>query len=299
VRGAFGRNLVGCGVFLAALVVGCHDWAPEGDAADTPVESSGDADGFEALRDDASEASDETARDPGAEADDAALEADAGGDVGEDVAEDVSEDVGEDAGATCGNGRLEPGEECELGSVVPCTTRCGTGSSGECRRDCRLPAADECPVQAETCNGIDDDCSGTPDDGSGACPGCMVSSYGGHVYHLCTSLVTWLEAQSTCAGRGLHLVTIDDAAEDDWLLAVAQSVSSGTWWIGINDQAEEGTWGWVGPPSTYVNWCAGEPNDSGGIEDCGEFAFPCSDATDIAWNDSNCTRLKAFVCEYP
>ncbi len=46
-------------------------------------------------------------------------------------------------------------------------------------------------------------------------------------------------------------------------------------WIGANDQANEGTFVWADGPEAgqnvsgiYTNWAAGEPNNSGGVEDC-------------------------------
>jgi hypothetical protein len=280
-----------------ALNAGCHDWAPADDDADAPVESSVDDAAGDALPDDGREEFDEASADPGAETDDAALESDDAGD--DDAGNDDVDDVAEDAGPSCGNGRVEPGEDCEPGAIVPCTTRCGTAGSGACTTDCRFPTGDGCPAGVEICNGIDDDCSGAPDDGAGACPGCTVATHGGHVYHLCTLAATWGNAQLTCLRRGLHLVTLEDAAEDAWLMGAVGSLASRGWWIGLSDRALEGAWVWDGPPSSYTNWCLGEPNDYGGLEDCAETGYTCSTEVRTAWNDDTCTDLEPYVCEYP
>ena len=62
---------------------------------------------------------------------------------------------------------------------------------------------------------------------------------------------------------GGHLVTVNDGAEQAWLVATFGGGS--LYWIGFNDIAAEGSWVWVsGEPVTYTNWAGGEPNGSGG-----------------------------------
>jgi hypothetical protein len=63
--------------------------------------------------------------------------------------------------------------------------------------------------------------------------------------------------------------------------------------------ASEGTFVWAGGPEAgrrlsdfYVSWPAGEPNDSGGREDCVEF-FPGGE-----WNDLSCGDARLSVIEY-
>jgi cysteine-rich repeat protein len=58
----------------------------------------------------------------------------------------------------CGNGALEPGEECDDGNLEPLDG---------CDALCRL---ESCTPEEETCNGLDDDCDGEIDEG-GVC-GC-------------------------------------------------------------------------------------------------------------------------------
>jgi hypothetical protein len=86
-----------------------------------------------------------------------------------DVAEDADRSPPEDdAGAAdgtpapvCGNGTVEPGEECDGDPPRDCTTVCGTAGTQACSgcswSDCENGAA-------EWCNGIDDDCDGRTDE---------------------------------------------------------------------------------------------------------------------------------------
>jgi hypothetical protein len=86
----------------------------------------------------------------------------------------------------------------------------------------------------------------------------------GHNYRLVDSL-TWVQAESYAVSVGGHLVTINDQAEQDWLMATFNEPTwptQSTFWIGMNDRAVEGTWVWSsGEPVTYTNWVFEEPNN--------------------------------------
>ncbi len=92
----------------------------------------------------------------------------------------------------------------------------------------------------------------------------------GHTYHLLEHS-TWLAAEATAVLLGGHLVTINDQAESDWLIATFGEYPTGTsntLLLGFNDIDVEGQFEWTsGEPVTYTNWYPGEPNDSGSGED--------------------------------
>jgi len=88
--------------------------------------------------------------------------------------------------------------------------------------------------------------------------------YQGHTYYVSTSRMTWQDAKLLCQEKGGHLVTISDAAENNF---VYQNTSAASW-IGLTDEAQEGVWQWItGEPVSYTNWLPGEPNNSGNYED--------------------------------
>ncbi|MFN7144701.1 MAG: MopE-related protein, partial [Myxococcota bacterium] len=144
----------------------------------------------------------------------------------------------------------------------------------------------------EACDAADDDCDGIVDEG--ACP-CEDDTDGDHAFLFCTTPLTWTEAQAACASFGYHLADVEDASEEAWIWAAAESLGAGTgWWHGGNDRAVEGTFGWDGgADATWTHWRAGEPNDFGGAEDCAAFA----DDGGGAWNDKACTVAYPYVCE--
>ena len=70
-----------------------------------------------------------------------------------------------------------------------------------------------------------------------------------------------------------HLIEIYDSTQQNFLkeklLEIGQNIQ--TWWIGLTDSENEGTWKWAhsGNIATYTSWASGEPNDINGGEDFG------------------------------
>ncbi|HBF5866225.1 TPA: DUF5011 domain-containing protein [Clostridioides difficile] len=99
--------------------------------------------------------------------------------------------------------------------------------------------------------------------------------------------------------RGLkgHLVTITSKDELD----IFNSLTTKTVWLGGTDEEKEGTWKWItGEPFEYTNWCPGEPNNFGGVEDymysiknSNGFWNDTTNSTDPYWTD-----IEGFVVEY-
>jgi len=97
-------------------------------------------------------------------------------------------------------------------------------------------------------------------------------------YYL-TTATTWTDAQAQAQAMGGNLVTINDAAENQFL--VNAFGGSELFWIGLNDVAQEGVFKWInGEPVTYTNWNSGEPNNYGN-EDYVHFNWGSSGR----WND--------------
>lgn len=90
----------------------------------------------------------------------------------------------------------------------------------------------------------------------------------GHAYYL-LGPSAWSRAESDAVSLGGHLVTINDADENEWVRANVLGFDGADrrGWIGFNDVANEGAFVWSsGEASTYTNWNGGEPNNSGGVE---------------------------------
>lgn len=63
---------------------------------------------------------------------------------------------------------------------------------------------------------------------------------------------SWDDAQAKATAEDAHLVSINDAAEQQWLVKIFGTAPC---WIGLTDTVKEGEWGWTsGEPLTYFNW---------------------------------------------
>jgi hypothetical protein len=137
---------------------------------------------------------------------------------------------------------------------------------------------------------------------------CTSATYGSSDYLFCTDKLNWDDAEDACASWGGHLVTVNDATEEAWLLSSAQAVMSfaagAKWWIGYTDAVYEGSFGWVSSSTaTYTDWGSGEPNNSygGSQEDCTVLIWAPSSYTSGSWNDLPCSGTvdsdQTFICE--
>jgi len=97
--------------------------------------------------------------------------------------------------------------------------------------------------------------------------GPVTNTANGHLYYLLAATY-WTNAEAQAIGLGGHLVTINDAAENVWVLDTFGNFDgvSRVLHIGFTDEGKEGQWRWLsGEPVTYVNWAGGEPNNGMGI----------------------------------
>lgn len=114
----------------------------------------------------------------------------------------------------------------------------------------------------------------------------------GHHYAM-TAPATWQAAEAAALAVGGHLATIRNQSENTWIVNTF-GVSSSKW-IGFNDIATEGTWGWSSgesPTPAYVNWCSGEPNNAG--DEDGGLLGEC---LPFGWSDRSIFDLRPGIIE--
>lgn len=113
----------------------------------------------------------------------------------------------------------------------------------------------------------------------------------GHWYFLTPTEMSWSDAELYATQNGGHLVTINDAAEQQW---IQSSFPSQHLWTGLYRNSGSNLltgWKWVsGSDSSYRNWDAQEPNSWNGLELCGQI-YPSG-----LWNDrQNGSAIRGLV----
>ncbi len=123
-----------------------------------------------------------------------------------------------------------------------------------------------------------------------------VFEYNGHLYALTLCAGTWEECEAEAQMLGGHLVSINDAAENDWLyygfLQADQPYVGAVpyTWIGLYQDHTDpsfseprGGWKWIGgEPITFMKWAFREPTNSSPRED---YATIAGYKPDGEWND--------------
>ncbi len=121
----------------------------------------------------------------------------------------------------------------------------------------------------------------------------------GHYYALTLQPEPFLDARAEAQATNNELATVNDAAENDWLVdTLSPLVSDIRFWIGLSDELVEGTFVWdSGELLTYTNWDAvstpDEPNGGTG-ENFVELQINLPNPAQVGtWNDTG-TGLVAF-----
>jgi cysteine-rich repeat protein len=187
---------------------------------------------------------------------------------------------GTGGGALCGDGQIEPVEECDDGNEIE-----GDGCY-QCKYDCGCPG---CSAGAECKN----------------CPAMGLSSFkdtgSKHCYTYNPTVATWDDARAACVGLGGDLAAPSTVAEGQSVLDLkhlpifSAGDPNARCWTGGNDVATEGVFVWsngemwnAAPPG--IAWSAGEPN-GGTASNCVVIG------PDATVRDRNCIEPLPFLCE--
>eukprot|EP00091_Calanus_sinicus_P007065 TRINITY_DN1794_c0_g1_i6.p1 TRINITY_DN1794_c0_g1~~TRINITY_DN1794_c0_g1_i6.p1 ORF type:complete len:149 (-),score=9.90 TRINITY_DN1794_c0_g1_i6:9-455(-) len=114
-------------------------------------------------------------------------------------------------------------------------------------------------------------------------------------YLVSPDISNWYEAQVFCWDQGGYLAELADGDEYD-LLNTYMLQTDQSYWIGLTDEAQEGTWRWAESHQTptWTNWSSGNPDNGHGNEDC---VYMWS-KTEHKWNDDGCNDRQAHgLCE--
>ena len=123
-------------------------------------------------------------------------------------------------------------------------------------------------------------------------PGARI--YNGNQYRRTGPGLTWAQAQAQAESLGGNLVTINDAAEEDWLRETFGA--DDLFWIGYTDRVTEGQYQWTsGQAGGYENWLPGEPNDIDGGQDFAVLNFGPNGEWDDQAGDTPDTLYRGII----
>ncbi len=186
------------------------------------------------------------------------------------------------AAGACGNGKLEPAEECDDGNRSDgdgCLATCRAATCGDGRQ---RTAVEECDdgnrVDGDACNNQCLRCA----------PGFSWPD-NGHCYVRHETVLPWDQAARTCRDGGGHLVTYNAYAEMTAVIDRLLATTDGTYWTGLRDQ---GGYGWLTrEPLTFGFRGWGTPTPPPGQCAAGSAKTP--------WVVEPCVAPRGFMCERP
>ncbi|KAM6894296.1 ladderlectin-like isoform 1-T1 [Lycodopsis pacificus] len=117
----------------------------------------------------------------------------------------------------------------------------------------------------------------------------------GRCFRYISTPMTWAKAEKHCVSLGGNLASVHSVLEYEGIqkIILDHSQDNGSTWIGGSDAEEEKEWFWSdGTLFSYMNWCAGEPNNGGGNQHCLQMNYSAGKC----WDDVQCSTQKQSVC---
>lgn len=105
----------------------------------------------------------------------------------------------------------------------------------------------------------------------------------------------WVGAKEFCSSQGAYLVTIQDAAENEFVY----QLTNGNTWLGATDEVEEGNWVWgSGEPWEYSNWAYWAYSQPDNLPPGEHYlSFHTEGGSPLFWKDAPAYEEHYFVCE--
>ena len=150
------------------------------------------------------------------------------------------------------------------------------------------------------CDGLDEQC--TPTLLEAACPdGCSGSTLNGVSYMACTTSSSFDQAELRCQAQHMHLVKIASAAENNYVVQLAQMLGSYVW-IGGSNRAQVSTYAWPDGSAFYDAGApvAGAYQNFGPDQPTPDATKSCVQIHDDAsgfWLNAHCADAEQFICE--
>ncbi len=184
-----------------------------------------------------------------------------------------------------------------LTSGLPAGTAGAAGqgaSNGGFGNECVATAADV------YCDGLDEQCNPTLKED--VCPdGCHGSTLNGVSYMACTASSSFDQAEVRCEAQRMHLVKVDSASENNYVVQLAQTLGSYVW-IGGSNRTQVATYAWPDGSAFYANGAAvaGVYQNFGPDQPAADATRSCVQIHDDAagfWLNAHCADAEQFICE--
>ncbi len=177
----------------------------------------------------------------------------------------------------------------------------GQGAGGQGASNGGFGAA-ECVVATADvyCDGLDEQCNPTLKEET--CPdGCNGSTLNGVSYMACTTSSSFDQAELRCQAQRMHLVKIDSASENNYVVQLAQALGSYVW-IGGSNRAQVSTYAWPDGSVFYTDGAAvtGVYQNFGPDQPAADATRSCVQIHDDAagfWLNGHCADAEQFICE--
>ena len=89
-----------------------------------------------------------------------------------------------------------------------------------------------------------------------------------------------------------------DLATNNLVTDYARGITNTDFWFGINDIDIDGTFQYAtGGNLVFTNWAGGQPDNSGGAQNCGIIGYGPLPYKDGKWDDIQCYPNHASICE--
>jgi cysteine-rich repeat protein len=190
----------------------------------------------------------------------------------------------------CGDGTVTGDEECD--DATPFCVECKRAICGDGQV---LAGVEDCDdgntVDGDTCNANCLSCG----------PGSVTNPANNHCYSVIETAVTWDTAADDCVARGGYLVSINDAAENTFVMGLLvnahywtglQQVGFGSEVFRWQDDDAIGTGDLAAPVFTgFTNWGAGEPTENNNADFCSGILLAGT------WDHQTCTVTHPYICE--
>ncbi|CAI5648879.1 unnamed protein product [Oreochromis niloticus] len=117
--------------------------------------------------------------------------------------------------------------------------------------------------------------------------------FGGRCFIFNSSQKIWTDAESSCETLGGHLASFHSTAEYTFIRGLTHTAAGSYKEAWVGGRKNETVWMWSdGSQFDFINWASGEPNNSGGGEDCMMINHGERDYV----NDKKCNTNIPFVC---